>query len=168
MEGLHPVNRGRRCIPNPKIGFEHPPGLASKRRTRSSAHIRVLLVVRTLEDAWSTMLKGGVGRRATLSYFGTVGDPIGRGRPSDRCRAGNTQSMRARLTEHQQILLDKLGLRLPTRIREGKMVWKRKSQNQCFHCSVASCWGRWVRHFLICIKLAYRQCRITTSVSDST
>ena len=96
MEGLHPVNRGRRSIPNPKIGFEHPPGLASKRRTRSSAHIRVLPVVRALEDAWSTMQKGGVGRRATSSYFGTVGDPIGRCRSSDRYRAGNTQSVRCK------------------------------------------------------------------------
>ena len=96
MEGLHPVNRGRRSIPNPKIGFEHPPGLASKRRMRSSAHIRVLPVVRALEDAWSTMQKGGVGRRATSSYFGTVGDPIGRCRSSDRYRAGNTQSVRCK------------------------------------------------------------------------
>ncbi len=38
----------------------------------------------------------------------------------------------AKPTEHQRILLDKLGLRLPTRIREGEMVWKRKSQNPMF------------------------------------
>ena len=32
----------------------------------------------------------------------------------------------ARPTEHQRILIEKLELRLPTRIRVGKMVWKRK------------------------------------------
>ena len=47
-------------------------------------------------DAWSTMQKGEVGRRSTSSYFGTVGDPIGRCRSSDRYRAGNTQSVRCK------------------------------------------------------------------------
>ena len=42
------------------------------------------------------MQKGGVGRRATSSYFGTVGDPIGRCRSSDRYRARNTQSVRCK------------------------------------------------------------------------
>ena len=93
MEGLHPVNRGRRCIPNPKIGFEHPPGLASKRRTGSSAHIRVLLIVRTLEDAWSTMQKSGVGRRATSSPIGAIRDPANRRGSSNRRWSRNTNKL---------------------------------------------------------------------------
>jgi len=77
MEGLHPTNRGGECIPNPKVRLKHSTGMALKRRTSSSTHICMFLVVCTLKNAWATVQEGGLRGRAKASHIETVGDSIG-------------------------------------------------------------------------------------------
>jgi len=62
---------------NPKVRLEHSPDLAPKKRTSSSIYIRMLLIVRPLEDAWATMQESGLGRRAAARDIGAVGDTVG-------------------------------------------------------------------------------------------
>ncbi len=94
-------------------------------------------------DAWSTMQKGEVGRRSTSSYFGTVGDPIGRCRSSDRYRGGNAIAALQDLRNISAFFSTSSASDCPIEFAKAKWCGNEKAKTQCFHCSVASCWGSW-------------------------
>lgn len=118
-----------------------------QKEERVRAHIFVcflsFVLWKTLGQLFKSVGLGDDTRRVTseLSEIRLVDVVL----PTDTGREIRNRCI-TRPTEHQHILIDNLGLMLPTRIREGKFSGNEKAKNQCFHCPVAIYWGSWAWH----------------------